>query len=105
MTNDYQIDIYSELSSLPVPSFLPRPTPQGPKPKRQLTYLFQTQDLYGKTWFVEQVRSTRHGFDVVFGQKEGEPLRISRLVYTKELRDFWEKHKSLHTGILSGSFV
>jgi hypothetical protein len=50
---------------------------------------------------VEQVRPTRHGFDVLFGQKEGEPLRISRLVYTKELRDFWEKNKSLHNGTLS----
>jgi hypothetical protein len=99
MTNDYQIDIYSELSSLPVPSFLPRPVRElrkQPKPKRVRVFLFQTQDTFGKTWNVEQVRPTHHGFDVLYGQKEGLPGSIPRLICTTELREFWDAHKATY---------
>jgi hypothetical protein len=100
MTNDYQLNIYSELSSSPVPNFLPRipkslrGQTQTNKPK--LPILFTVNDYKGILCFITQVRPTNHGFDVLYGYPETKffGLGPQRLISTRELFDFWEKYRT-----------
>lgn len=102
MTNDYQLNIYSELSSSPVPSFLPRlpkslrGQTKSNKPKRELPVLFTVNDYKGTLCFITQTRPTNHGFDVLYGYPENKIFGYGpqRLISTRELVDFWEKYRT-----------
>jgi hypothetical protein len=56
--------------------------------------LVTVKDAFGTEWHVHEARSTKYGFDVLYGRKENPgPYEGScRLIYTSELKAFWEKH-------------
>jgi hypothetical protein len=101
MTNDFQIYIESAITSLPVPSFHPRLAKGQRVGKEKRNYrdkipvLFQTSDYQEALWEVTKVRPTKHGFDLLLGYRIGTffGLGPSRVIVTRELKDFWETNK------------
>jgi hypothetical protein len=64
----------------------------------QLKYpvLGQTHDVEGYLWDVRDVRTTRHGFDLLFGSpapRGRDGCGLPRLIATKSLIDFWEVNR------------
>ena len=62
--------------------------------KRKFQDLVTIKDALGTEWHVHEARSTKYGFDVLYGRKEnpGPYEGPCRLIYTNELKAFWEKH-------------
>ena len=62
------------------------------------------KDAFGTEWHVKEARQTKYGFDLLYGrEKNAGPYDISgpdRLIYTSELKAFWEKHSLRHDGTL-----
>jgi hypothetical protein len=67
--------------------------------------LVTIKDALGTEWHVHEARATKYGFDVLYGRKKnagsydaGGPCR---LIYTNELKAFWEKYSLRHDGTIS----
>lgn len=78
-----------------------------PKPRVwQLKYpvVGEVIDVNGDWWDVRDVRSTRHGFDLCFGNPANErgvfDSGLPRLIATKPLWDFWEANQTKSNGFL-----
>jgi hypothetical protein len=56
----------------------------------------QTKDVNGRVWDIREVRSTRHGFDLYFGNPATGAGSIGgrALIYTPELYNFWDTHRT-----------
>jgi len=64
--------------------------------KRKFRDLVTIKDALGTEWDVHEARSTKYGFDVLYGRKKNPgPYDVGgpcRLIYTNELKTFWEKY-------------
>jgi hypothetical protein len=62
------------------------------------------KDALGLEWHVKEARRTKYGFDLLYGKrKDAGPYAISgpnRLIYTKELKAFWDRYSVRHDGTL-----
>jgi hypothetical protein len=62
------------------------------------------KDALGLEWHVKEARQTKYGFDLLYGKrKNAGPYDVSglnRLIYTKELKAFWDKYSIRHDGTL-----
>jgi hypothetical protein len=63
------------------------------------------KDALGTEWHVKEARPTKYGFDLLYGRKKnagqydvGGPCR---LIYTNELKAFWEKYSLRYDGTIS----
>ena len=57
----------------------------------------QVNDVYGTQWNVREVRTTKHGFDLHFGNpvSEGDyPTGLPRIIATKALIDYWDANRT-----------
>jgi hypothetical protein len=54
------------------------------------------KDALGTEWHVKEARPTKYGFDLLFGRKKDassyEAAGFCRLIYTNELKAFWERY-------------
>ena len=62
------------------------------------------KDALGLQWHVKEARQTKYGFDLLYGKKKnagsydiGGP---NRLIYTNELKAFWDKYSLRHDGTI-----
>lgn len=62
------------------------------------------KDALGLKWDIHEARATKYGFDLYYGKKKdrtgydvGGP---NRLIYTNELKEFWEKCALKHDGTI-----
>lgn len=66
--------------------------------------LGETKDADGSTWYVREIRDTKHGFDLLFGSPVSRlemcPTGLPRLIPSQALKDFWEEHKTERNGII-----
>jgi hypothetical protein len=64
--------------------------------------LVTVKDALGSEWHVHEARSTKYGFDVLYGRREnsGPYGGRCRLIYTSELKAFWEKHSLRRDGTI-----
>jgi hypothetical protein len=73
--------------------------------KRKFLDLVTIKDALGTEWHVHEARSTKYGFDVVYGRKKNPgPYDVGgpcRLIYTNELKAFWEKYALRFDGTIS----
>jgi hypothetical protein len=64
--------------------------------KRKFRDLVTIKDALGTEWHVHEARQTNYGFDVLYGRKNNPgPYDVGgpcRLIYTNELKSFWEKY-------------
>jgi hypothetical protein len=62
------------------------------------------KDALGLEWDIKEARPTRHGFDLYYGKrKDASSYNIggpNRLIYTNELKAFWDKHSLRHDGTI-----
>jgi len=65
------------------------------KPKLQDSLVI-IRDAFGIEWHANEARPTKYGFDLIYGRKkEGNSYEAAgryRLIYTSELKAFWEKY-------------
>lgn len=66
--------------------------------------LSHVHDVEGRLWGVKDVRTTKYGFNLLFGSPEVRPgvydRGLPRLIATQELVDFWETNRlNLRDGI------
>jgi hypothetical protein len=58
--------------------------------------LVTIKDALGAEWDVHEARSTKYGFDVLYGRRKNPgPYDVGgpcRLIYTNDLKAFWEKY-------------
>jgi hypothetical protein len=63
------------------------------------------KDALGTEWRVKEARPTKYGFDLLYGRKKhAGPYDVGgpyRLIYTNELKAFWEKHAIRHDGTIT----
>ena len=63
------------------------------------------RDALWTEWHVKEARPTKYGFDLLYGRKKnGGPYDVGgpfRLIYTNELKAFWEKYSLRHDGTIS----
>jgi hypothetical protein len=69
------------------------------------TEVVTIKDALGREWHVKEARQTKYGFDILYGKKKdagrydfGGP---NRLIYTNELKAFWDKYSLRLDGTLS----
>jgi hypothetical protein len=106
MTADTQ-EYKNEFTLEGAPSFLPR-KPKALKKwalqqriKRERTIICHVRDVHGVNWDVRQIRATKHAFYLFFGSPSDDPCcGLSRLIATRELRDFWDSNRTRHDGFL-----
>jgi hypothetical protein len=64
--------------------------------------LVTIKDALGTEWQIHEARSTKYGFDVFYGRKKNPgPYDVGgpcRLIYTNELKAFWEKYSLRYDG-------
>jgi hypothetical protein len=72
--------------------------------KRERKILGQVKDVEGSYWDVRQIRSTKYGFDLLFGSSVsrlgGYRGGLPRLIPTKPLNDFWEANRVKRDGVI-----
>lgn len=72
-------------------------------PKMKYPVLYQVRDIDNDLWDVRDVRTTKHGFDVLYGSRVYRLTNYRNgpgLIVTKELFDFWEANKTKRDGVL-----
>lgn len=65
--------------------------------------LGQVQDVEGTIWDVRDIRTTKHGFDLLFGSPASMPIHrwgLPRLIATKPLYDFWDANRTRRNGAI-----
>lgn len=65
--------------------------------------LGQVQDVEGAVWDVRDIRTTKHGFDLLFGSPASMPIHrwgLPRLIATKSLYDFWDANRTKRDGAI-----
>ena len=74
------------------------------KPKLRNPSDIIVKDALGLEWAVKESRSTKYGFDLLFGRRTycfpSECTGNFRLIYTNELKAFWEKYAIAHDGTI-----
>lgn len=72
--------------------------------KYKFPILGQLRDVEGTVWDIRDVRPTKHGFDLMFGNKTLDHgpnwIGLPRLICTKELYDFWDQNRVKGEGFL-----
>ncbi len=72
--------------------------------KLKYPILGQVKDVEGCLWDVREVRSTKHGFDLLFGslvtRLGAYRWGLPRVIATKELVEFWTENRTKHDGVL-----
>jgi hypothetical protein len=72
--------------------------------RRELRETIAIKDALGLQWDVKEARETKHGFDILYGKRhnatEYDVGGPNRLIYTHELKAFWEKHAIDHDGTI-----
>jgi hypothetical protein len=62
------------------------------------------KDALGLEWDIKEARQTKYGFDLYYGKrKDPGPYEIggpNRLIYTNELKAFWDKYSLRHDGTI-----
>ncbi len=72
--------------------------------KRKYPILGEVRDVEGSLWYVRDVRTTKHGFDLLWGSPVTRLRNYSgglpRLIATQPLVDYWEANCTRHDGVL-----
>lgn len=71
--------------------------------KMKFPILGQVQDVEGAVWDVRDIRTTKHGFDLLFGSPASMPIHrwgLPRLIATKSLYDFWDANRTKRDGAI-----
>jgi hypothetical protein len=72
--------------------------------QRKFPILGEVQDVEGSFWDVRDVRTTKYGFDLLFGapltRLGSYPGGLPRLIATKPLKDFWEANRGKRDGVI-----
>jgi hypothetical protein len=66
-------------------------------PRLKWPVIGQVRDVFGNLWFVRDIRTTKHGFDLLFGSPDKEDRHtwgLPRLIPTRELVDYWEANRT-----------
>ncbi len=77
----------------------------GAKSTRRWKYpvVGQVRDVDGILWDVRDVRTTKHGFDLLFGspaEHHGTGFGLPRLIATQPLYDYWDANRTNHRGVI-----
>jgi hypothetical protein len=73
------------------------------KPRLKFPVIGEARDVLGHLWYVRDIRTTKHGFDLLFGSPEDADRRfwgLPRLIATRELITYWDANRTKHDGIL-----
>ena len=83
------------------------PTFSRPVKKRKFPVVGETRDTNNIHWYVRDIRTTKHGFDLLFGSpvlsrpKNGlYSGQLPQLIATQPLMDFWDVNRTKHDGFL-----
>jgi hypothetical protein len=66
-------------------------------PRLKWPVIGEARDVFGNPWFVRDIRTTKHGFDLLFGSRDEADRKnwgLPRLIPTRELIDYWEANRT-----------
>jgi hypothetical protein len=72
-------------------------------PRLKWPIIGEARDVFGNLWFVRDIRTSKHGFDLLFGSRDEADRKnwgLPRLIPTRELIDYWEANRTKHDGVL-----
>jgi hypothetical protein len=73
------------------------------KPRLKYPVIGEARDVCGRLWYVRDIRTTKHGFDLLFGSPVDGDRRfwgLPRLIPTRELIEYWDANRTKHDGVL-----
>lgn len=71
--------------------------------KMKYPILGQVRDVEDAVWDVRDIRTTKHGFDLLFGSPVSMPVHRwgpPRLIATRSLYDFWDANRTKRDGAI-----
>jgi hypothetical protein len=66
-------------------------------PRLKWPVIGEARDVFGNLWFVRDIRTSKHGFDLLFGSRDEADRKnwgLPRLIPTRELIDYWEANRT-----------
>ena len=86
-----------------IPLFVRQPHPRVIK-EQKYPIIGQARDVNGKLFHVREIRTTKHGFDLLFGSRESSSGKIAdghrNLIATQPLLDYWETNRIKQDGAI-----
>ncbi|HEY7387434.1 MAG TPA: hypothetical protein VH640_02920 [Bryobacteraceae bacterium] len=67
------------------------------RPRLKWPVIGEARDVFGNLWFVRDIRTTKHGFDLLFGSRDEADRKYwgpPRLIATRELINYWEANRT-----------
>jgi hypothetical protein len=66
-------------------------------PRLKWPIIGEARDVFGNLWFVRDIRTSKHGFDLLFGTRDEADRKnwgLPRLIPTRELIDYWQANRT-----------